>query len=87
MTNEQSLGRASFEGYRVALSGQTYDGKSIPSWEHLTDAVRSGWDAGAAAVERLIAARAEDAIPTQPAPIDEMDEADLEAETAPEYDR
>jgi hypothetical protein len=44
------LGRLAFESYGVAVGGQTWDGKPIPGWDAVTDAVRAGWSAGAAAV-------------------------------------
>lgn len=44
------LGRLAFESYGVAVGGKTYDGKPIPGWDAVTDAVRAGWSAAAAAV-------------------------------------
>lgn len=50
MEDHKGLGRINFEAYRVQLKGLTYDGKPIPEWDGLTDAVRAGWVAGARAV-------------------------------------
>lgn len=38
-----------FEAYRKSAAGVTYDGKPIPKWEDLTDAVRRHWTAAARA--------------------------------------
>lgn len=48
MAQKQSLGRAAFEAYRVARGGVNHDGTQTPSWEHLTDGVRDGWEAAGA---------------------------------------
>lgn len=41
-------GRAGFEAYVAAVGGTTHDGRPIPTWDELTDAVREGWRAAAA---------------------------------------
>lgn len=40
-------GRRAFESYNHAVGGVTWDGKPIPGWEAVTDAVRDGWRMGA----------------------------------------
>lgn len=45
----RSAGRKAFEAYAAHVGGKTHDGKPIPGWENLTDAVREGWDAAALA--------------------------------------
>ena len=71
----QSLGRTAFEAYRANRSGLNHDGSQTPPWEKLTDSVCAGWEAAGAAVEALLAARAQDKIPTLP---------EVEDEPAPE---
>ena len=36
-------GRRAFETYNHAVGGLTWDGKPIPGWESVTEAVRDGW--------------------------------------------
>lgn len=47
---EKSYAQLNFEAYAAAVGGITYDGKPIPKWDDLTQTVRDGWAAGAAAV-------------------------------------
>ena len=44
------LGKAAFEAYSDAKGGVTYDNKAIPPWTEVSEAVRAGWEAAAAAV-------------------------------------
>jgi hypothetical protein len=39
-----------YEGYAQATGGKTYDGRDMPDWWGLTDAIRSAWEAAAQAV-------------------------------------
>ncbi len=49
--DHETIGRAAFEAYSESTGGLTYDGKEIPSWEGLTEAIRLAWvAAGHAAV-------------------------------------
>lgn len=36
-------GRIAFDAYRESAGSLTYDGKPIPLWHELTDAVREHW--------------------------------------------
>ena len=36
-------GRIAFESYNHAVGGLTWDGKPIPGWDAVTEAVRDGW--------------------------------------------
>ena len=36
-------GRNAFESYNDAVGGKTWDGKTIPEWDAVTDKVRDGW--------------------------------------------
>jgi hypothetical protein len=50
VAKRKSLGQIAFEAYNEAKGGVTYDGKPIPPWEDVGDAVRSAWEAAARAV-------------------------------------
>lgn len=43
-------GRVAFEAYRVSRGEKNHDGTPMPTWDALTDGVREGWNAAAAAV-------------------------------------
>lgn len=45
-----SLGQIAFEAYSKAMQHKTYDGKPIPHWAELSEAVRNGWEAAARAI-------------------------------------
>lgn len=45
-----TVGKVAFEAYRERKMGSTYDGKPIPPWGEVGDAVRDAWEAAAAAV-------------------------------------
>lgn len=45
-----SLGQIAFEAYSKAMQGKTYDGKPIPHWSELSEAVRDGWRAAAQSI-------------------------------------
>lgn len=45
-----SYGQVAFDAYRSHVSATTYDGRPIPEWGDLTDAVRGAWEASAWAV-------------------------------------
>lgn len=49
-TPEYHLGHVAFDGYRRHTNGLTHDGRSIPEWRDLGEAVQSAWIAAAAAV-------------------------------------
>lgn len=52
---DKSLGQVAFEAYRVAVSGQTFDGKPIPGWDELHGdrlKVQGGWEAAAQAIRQ-----------------------------------
>lgn len=44
------IGQIAFEAYNESKGGVTYDGKPIPPWSDVGDAVRAGWEAAASAV-------------------------------------
>jgi len=46
----KSYGQIAFEAYNEAKGGLTWDGKPIPPWSDVGDAVRDGWDSAARAV-------------------------------------
>lgn len=46
----KSPGQLAFEAYNHAKGGVTYDGKPIPPWTDVGDAVRAGWEVAAGAV-------------------------------------
>lgn len=48
------LGRTAFEAYSDSVGGHTYDGKPIPTWPSLSDAVRLGWTRAASAVAACV---------------------------------
>ena len=39
----EHYGKTAFNAYKVKVGGVTFDGRSIPDWEDLTDVVRAGW--------------------------------------------
>jgi hypothetical protein len=43
-------GQIAFEAYNEKKGGLTYDGKPIPPWSDVGDAVRAAWEASALAV-------------------------------------
>lgn len=43
-------GETAFAAYREHTGGLTHDGRDIPSWESLPDAIRLAWEAAADAV-------------------------------------
>lgn len=43
-------GQVAFEAYNIQKGGKTWDGKDIPPWSAVGEAVQSGWDAAAEAV-------------------------------------
>lgn len=43
-------GRVAFEAYFRERGGKNHDGSATPGWDSLTDGVRAGWEAAAAAV-------------------------------------
>lgn len=45
-----TIGQAAFAAYKKAVQGVTYDGKPIPDWILLPQAVRSAWEEAAYAV-------------------------------------
>jgi hypothetical protein len=52
-TTEKSPGQVAFEAYNASKGGLTYDGKPIPPWSSLSDAMgeaaKRGWEAAARA--------------------------------------
>mgnify|MGYP000113615389 CR=1 FL=1 len=46
----KSLGQIAFEAYAEAKGGTTYDGKSIPGWDAVSEEVRQAWEVAALAV-------------------------------------
>lgn len=44
------LGRLAYHAYGDHASWTTFDGRPMPLWDDLTDAVREHWDAAAEAV-------------------------------------
>lgn len=49
---DAEYGQVAFDAYRSHVSAVTHDGKPIPEWGVLTDAVRGAWEAAAWAVLR-----------------------------------
>lgn len=49
---EKILGQVAFEAYTKEKGGTTHDGKPIPPWEDLGDAVRGAWQAAGEAAGR-----------------------------------
>jgi hypothetical protein len=45
-----SLGRLAYAAYAVSTGGKTWDGRTMPSWDGLGDAIRAAWDRAADAV-------------------------------------
>lgn len=43
-------GERAWTAYRAARGGKNHDGTPTPTWAELTDGVREGWEAAAAAV-------------------------------------
>jgi hypothetical protein len=50
MNEDKTLGQIAFEAYNESKGGLTYDGKPIPPWSEVGDAVRLGWNVAAEAV-------------------------------------
>lgn len=50
MSNEKTPGQFAFEAYNESKGGVTYDGKPIPPWSDVGDAVRTGWEHAARSV-------------------------------------
>lgn len=48
----KSLGQVAFEAYNSAKGGVTYDGKPIPPWSEVGEAVQAAWEAAAVATVR-----------------------------------
>jgi hypothetical protein len=46
----KTLGKVAFEAYVSRVGGETYDKKPIPEWQNLSESVKDGWEAAAAAV-------------------------------------
>lgn len=46
----RDAGRRAFDAYREKRGGKNHDGTPTPTWDELTDGVREGWIAAAAAV-------------------------------------
>lgn len=50
-----TAGRQAYEAYGRQVGGKTYDGRDIPAWDDLRDAIRGGWQAAALAGHDAIA--------------------------------
>lgn len=50
MTDRQSPGQTAYAAYGHTTNGLTYDGRSMPTWDQLGDAIRQAWENAAAAV-------------------------------------
>jgi hypothetical protein len=50
-----ALGRVAFDAYGETTGGLTHDGRPIPQWEDLGEAVQQAWIAAATAVIRATA--------------------------------
>jgi hypothetical protein len=48
--SETTAGQRAFDAYRTQRGGKNHDGTPTPTWPELTDGVREGWEAAAAAV-------------------------------------
>ncbi len=40
-------GAVAYAAYAVSTGGKTYDGRDMPTWEGLTDKIRTAWEAAA----------------------------------------
>jgi hypothetical protein len=49
-TWEEQYGQVAYNAYWDSASGKTFDGRSMPRWDQLGDAVRSHWVAAATRV-------------------------------------
>lgn len=49
MPSPSDMGRVTFNAYRAQRGGKNHDGSPTPTWEQLTEGVRDGWTAAAAA--------------------------------------
>lgn len=45
-----NLGQLAFNAYNAKAGGKTYDGKDVPAWADLGEAVQANWEASARAV-------------------------------------
>jgi len=52
--SNQTIGQTAFDAYRAFRGGRNHDGTPTPTWDDLTDDVRAGWEAAAAAVARAV---------------------------------
>lgn len=50
IASSATLGELAFTAYRLQRAGRNHDGTPTPTWAELTDGVREGWEAAAAAV-------------------------------------
>ncbi len=44
------LGQIAYEAYAKSTGGKTYDGRDMPKWDDLPEAIRTAWRAAADAV-------------------------------------
>jgi hypothetical protein len=44
-----ALGQTAYAAYARSTGGKTYDGRDMPTWDSLTDAIREAWRSAASA--------------------------------------
>lgn len=49
------LGQVGYLAYAKSTGGKTYDGRDMPGWDDLPDAIKDAWRAAATAIEGAIA--------------------------------
>ncbi len=47
---DETFGRIGYEAYAVSTGGKTYDGRDMPTWDGLTNKIRTAWCDAASAV-------------------------------------
>lgn len=48
--HDVDLGRLGYEAYSAHTGGRTFDGRPMPAWPDLPDAIRAAWSASARAI-------------------------------------
>ena len=53
MNGAATDGHVAYKAYKASTGGKTYDGRDMPSWSDLGEAIRAAWDGAASAVLAL----------------------------------
>lgn len=48
-----NVGKVAYEAYAQFTGGKTFDGREMPTWENLTDRIRSAWEAASTAAREI----------------------------------